>query len=180
MPVGLVLIPEHPIAEHLVSLSQDIAGGSTPIMTLGDNAPGHLSIVHVGCELEEGEPILTSLSQQRKGFQVTFSGILVGPIPRGDYYVPQGGIYYGLECAYSDDILTLHSTALTLARRMGVKTIGAVGPRFRPHLTLGVLTETPRGDLGFPEPIFDGPLTFQLALASLGQYGTFPEVMQTA
>ena len=64
--------------------------------------------------------------------------MLYAVVAAGDYYLPQGGVYVGLEVVRRPDLDVLHQEALGRVREAGATPLGAVGADFRPHLTLGV------------------------------------------
>ena len=104
------------------------------------------------------------------------SGLMFSPILPGDYYAPEGGMYFGLELATSSRLGQIHQGVLDLARKADSPTLGSVGGDFRPHLTLGVLRQGAEPTVPKTVDILR-TFTCRPALGKLGQYGTFPQLL---
>ncbi len=171
MPHGVVLLPDRDTHARLAALAARIAGPD-PINKLGPHAPAHVSVAH----FDGGDPtrIATrTAAHPVRTLTVRIIGLLYTQVPPGDYYVPEGGVYFGLEVVRRPDLNALHHEALAWIADTGAKPLGAVGTDFRPHITLG-MTRTPV----FPDPsaIPTGDLDLRLAFGELGPYGTFPNL----
>ena len=172
MPYGVVLLPDRRVHDRLAALAAAI-GGSEPISLLGPRAPAHVSVVHFTGDAGQAAQVGTWMARRpHQSMPVTIIGLLYAVVAAGDYYVPQGGVYFGLEVVRRPDLDALHREALGWVRQAGAAPLGAAGADFRPHLTLGISRARPAlpslGDV----PVGDLDLT--LACGELGPYGTFP------
>jgi hypothetical protein len=172
MPYGVVLLPDRRVHHRLAALAAAI-GGSDPISLLGPRAPAHVSVVHFDGDAGQAAQVGTRMARRpQQSMPVTIIGLLYALVPPGDYYLPQGGVYVGLEVVRRPELDALHQEALGWVRQAGATPLGAVGANFRPHLTLGVTRAQPAlPDLG-DVPV--GHLDLTLACGKLGPYGTFP------
>ena len=172
MPYGVVLLPDRRTHERLARLAAAIAGPSR-VNTLGDHAPAHVSVAHFDGDATQAGRIAARLAGRAAPVtSVKIIGLLYAVVAPGDYYVPQGGVYFGLEVVRRPDLDALHSEVLGWIGEAGARPLGAVGDDYRPHITLGVsggrpelpeLSDVPVGELGVT-----------LASGLLGPYGTFP------
>jgi hypothetical protein len=172
MPYGVVLLPTRRVHEHLVSLATTV-GGADPVSRLGPDAPAHLSVVHFDADAAQAGSVADRAARhpvQRVSAAVI--GLLYAAIAPGDYYVPQGGVYFGIEVVRQPALDALHREVLTWVHRCGARPLGAVDADYRPHVTLGVSAGRPTlPDLAdVPTGTFD----LTLAFGELGPYGTFP------
>ena len=172
MPYGVVLLPDRRTHEELATLAAAIAGPSR-VNTLGDHAPAHVSVAHFDGDAEEAARVAAHLD----GFPLTVPsvkiiGLLYATVAPGDYYVPQGGVYFGLEMVRRPDLDALHTEVLGWIAEAGARPLGAVGADFRPHITLGVSSSRP--ELPDPADVPAGELAVTLAFGEVGPYGTFP------
>jgi hypothetical protein len=174
MPYGVVLLPDRRVHQRLTALAAAI-GGSESISLLGPEAPAHVSVVHFDGDAGQAAQVRTWMARRPElTMPVTVIGVLYAVVAAGDYYVPQGGVYFGLEVVRRPDLDVLHQDALGSVHQAGATPVGAVGPDFRPHLTLGVTHAQPAlPDLG-DVPV--GQLELALAFGELGPYGTFPSL----
>ncbi|MEV4702986.1 hypothetical protein [Actinoplanes sp. NPDC049316] len=172
MPYGVVLLPGRRTHDRLARLAAEIAG-PTPQNMLGDHAPAHVSVAH----FDAGEAGAAAVRARTQGHpapatRVKIIGLLYAVLPAGDYYVPRGGVYFGLEVVRRPGLDALHTEVLGWIREAGGSPLGAAGADFRPHVTLGVSSGRPRlPELG-EVPV--GELDLTLAFGELGPYGTFP------
>jgi hypothetical protein len=172
MPYGVVLLPQRRTHEELVALAAAIAG-TRPIHRLGETAPAHVSVAHFEAGPAQAARIAARVAgRPQQGLSAKIIGLLYAVVARGDYYVPQGGVYFGLEVVRRPDLSALHEETLGWIRDAGATPLGAVAADYRPHITLGItggqpalpgLEDVPAGDLGLT-----------LAFGRLGPYGTFP------
>lgn len=176
MAYGIILLPTD--VSPLTRQSAAIARLADPIMQLGADAPPHVSIVHADVSAETAMTLWANLTaHHRLEFALQFAGLMFAPIAPGDPYVPEGGVYYGLECMRSAELLELHEHARSWLDAAQAPTLSPSGTRFRPHVTLGVLRAAPNGAIPLPDQLFGTDMQFRPALGRLGPYGTFPEVM---
>ncbi|MEU6745906.1 hypothetical protein ABZ914_06755 [Spirillospora sp. NPDC046719] len=178
MAYGIILLPTD--ASPLTRQSAAIARLADPIMQLGADAPPHVSVVHADVSAETAMALWTDLTAQRRlDFALQFTGLMFAPIASGDQYVPEGGVYCGLECARSAALLELHEEARSWLDAAQAPMLSPSGVRFRPHVTLGVLRTAPNGAIPLPDRLFATDMRFRPALGRLGPYGTFPEMVAT-
>ncbi|BBH68127.1 hypothetical protein ACTI_48120 [Actinoplanes sp. OR16] len=166
MPYGAVLVPDKDTSRSLIELSQAIGSGHRPLMLLGDQAPPHVSVLHVA----EDAPALAEAANRHRGrtFDVKPIGLLFTVVPPGDYYVPTGGYYFGIEVIRTPELDALHQEFLAL----GHTPLGLVGADYRPHITLGMVADQP----ALP-PLDEVPAaTLRMTMASgpVAPFGTFP------
>ena len=172
MAYGVVLRPDAGTSRSLVELSHLIGDGHEPLMLLGVKAPPHLSVLHVECAAYRSEAIAAATAPHRgRTFSAKIIGLLYAVVPPGDYYVPTGGYYFGLEVTRTPELDALHREFLGL----GHSPLGLVGEDYRPHLTLG-MTAAPPGQPPFPR-IPAGVVPLTIASGPVGPFGTFPELL---
>jgi len=172
MAYGVVLLPDARITRALTELSHAIGHGARPLHQLGEHAPPHISVLHLDVPDDRAAEIAGYAAASATRLTVKVIGLLYVPVPKGDYYVPTGGIYFGVEIVRRPDLDALHRACLDFAAARGMATLGAVGADYRPHITLGVAPAQP----ALP-PLDMLPLgEFETTLASgpVGPYGTFP------
>jgi hypothetical protein len=172
MPYGIVLLPDRATHDRLADLASAISGRAS-INKLGDHAPAHVSVVHFDGPPREIESRIAAYPV--RSLRVTIIGLLYAVVPPGDYYVPQGGVYFGIEIVRRPDLDALHAEALSWVLESGAEPLGAVGPAYRPHITLGMTTGPVLPDLT-TVPV--GELSVELAFGELGPYGTFPGLLR--
>ena len=175
MPYGVVLLPERRTHDKLAALAAAVAG-TRPIHRLGDTAPAHVSVAHFQAGPTQAARIAARVaSRPQQGLSAKIIGLLYAIVARGDYYVPQGGVYFGLEVVRRPDLSALHEETLDWIREAGAAPLGAVGADYRPHVTLGVTGGQPA--LPRLENVPAGDLDLTLGFGQLGPYGTFPSLV---
>jgi hypothetical protein len=171
MAYGVVLRPDEAVSRSLIDLSHLVGDGHDPLMVLGDQAPPHVSVLHVDGSPDETADMAATVARHRgRVFPARIIGLLYSVVPPGDYYVPTGGYYFGLEVVRSPELDALHQEFL----RFGYPPLGLVDRDYRPHVTLGVTAEPP-GAPPFPA-IPAGVVRLTLAGGPVGPFGTFPEL----
>jgi hypothetical protein len=171
MAYGVVLRPDEQMSRSLIELSQQIGQGGEPLMLLGEQAPPHVSVLHVDCADDQAADIVAATTRHRgRVFPATVIGLLYSVIPAGDYYVPTGGYYFGLEIIRSPELDALHQEFL----RLGHPPLGLVDQDYRPHITLGVTARPPAGP-PFPN-IPAGSFLLTMSSGPIGPFGTFPDL----
>ncbi len=171
MAYGVVLRPDAEVSRSLIELSQVIGDGREPLMLLGEQAPPHVSVLHVDCAGDRTADILAATARHRgRVFAAKVIGLLYSVVPAGDYYVPTGGYYFGLEIIRSPELDALHQEFL----RLGHPPLGLVNQDYRPHITLGVTAQPPSGP-PFPR-IPAGVVQLTMASGPVGPFGTFPDL----
>ncbi|HEX8347998.1 MAG TPA: hypothetical protein VF657_25170 [Actinoplanes sp.] len=173
MPYGMVLLPDRATHDLLVELA-GVIGGPDPINKLGDHAPAHVSVIHFDGPPEEIEA--RAAAHPVRTLQVRPIGLLYTVVSPGDYYVPQGGVYHGIEIVRRPDLNALHAEALSWVRESGATPLGAVGADYRPHITLGMTATPVLPDL---RALLLGEIYVRPAFGKLGPYGTFPGLLCT-
>ena len=172
MPYGVVLLPDRRVHDSLTALAA-AAGGADPINLLGGHAPAHVSVIHFDGDAGQAAQVAArTAGLPSRSMAVTIIGLLYALVAPGDYYVPQGGVYFGLEVVRGPELNALHQQALGWVREAGAVPLGAVGADFRPHLTLGISGTQPALPNLRDVPV--GRLDLTLACGELGPYGTFP------
>ncbi|MFI5930724.1 hypothetical protein [Actinoplanes sp. NPDC051494] len=170
MPYGIVLLPDPGTSAALVALAATIGADAGPLMLVGDQAPPHVSVLHVDGGSEED--LRYWARSHARDFTVKIIGLLFAAVPPGDYYVPEGGYYAGLEVVRRPGLDEFHRETLDWAESAGATPLGAVGTDYRPHVTLGMTARPPR--LPDLDTLPSGEFTLSPAIAPLGPYGTFP------
>ncbi|WP_306210729.1 hypothetical protein [Actinoplanes sp. RD1] len=168
MPYGVVLLPSRATHARLAALAATVAGPSR-ISALGDRAPAHVSVAHFDGPADAVRE--RTAAHPHRSLTVKVIGLLYTVVPEGDYYVPEGGVYFGVEMVRRPDLNALHTEVLGWIAEAGATPLGAVGPDFRPHITLG-MTRSPQLPPLTEFPLGEIPVT--LAFGELGPYGTFP------
>jgi hypothetical protein len=170
MPYGVVLLADRRTHEKLAALAATIAGADA-IHQLGDGAPAHVSVLHFEADAAQAARIAARVAgHPRHSTVVKIIGLLYAVVGRGDYYVPQGGVYFGIEVVRRPDLSALHEEALAWVREGDAAPLGAVGADYRPHVTLGVSGGQPA--LPRLDDVPAGELDLTLAFGELGPYGT--------
>jgi len=170
---GVVLRPDPETSRSLVELSQAIGHGHAPLMLLGREAPPHVSVLHVDCADDQAAGIVAATARHRgRTFPAKIIGLLYSVVPPGDYYVPTGGYYFGLEMIRSPELNALHQEFLSL----GHPPLGLVDEDYRPHITLGVTAEPPSQPPFASIPA--GILRLTMSSGPVGPFGTFPDLVE--
>jgi hypothetical protein len=173
MAYGVVLLPDARVSATLTELSHAVGHGARPLHQLGPAAPPHVSVLHLDTPDERAEAAVAAFAAANPvRLRVKLTGLLFAPVAAGDYYVPTGGVYFGLEVVRRPDLNALHGQCLSFAAEHGMGTLGAVGDDYRPHITLGFTAVQP----GLPplDRVPLGELEVSLACGPVGPYGTFP------
>ena len=175
---GVVLLFDDALAAAITGYAAALGAGAGRRMVLGPDAPPHVTLAHATCDRDVA---LAWWSRCRgmlpDAVPVRFHGVSLAPVPAGDYYVPEGGVYAGLEALPDPELHRWHRAVVRHARDLGAGLLGAVGDAFRPHVTLGVLTGGPVL-VTPPDPAMLSPATgLRPVLGRLGPYGTFPEIL---
>jgi hypothetical protein len=169
---GVVLRPDAETSRSLVELSHAIGDGHEPLMLLGEDAPPHVSVLHVDCSEDRAAAIVAATAAHRgRTFPAKIIGLLYSVVPPGDYYVPTGGYYFGLEVIRSPVLDALHQQFLSL----GHQPLGLVGEDYRPHITLGMTAAPPSRPPLSKVPT--GVVHLTMTSGPVGPFGTFPHLL---
>ncbi|GAA3924774.1 hypothetical protein [Actinoplanes auranticolor] len=172
MAYGVVLRPDAMTSRSLIELSHAIGDGHEPLMLLGEKAPPHVSVLHMDCAEDRTAGIVAATAPHRgRTFEALIIGLLYAVVPPGDYYVPTGGYYFGLEMVRSPELDALHQKFLGL----GHTPLGQVDRNYRPHITLG-MTAAPPSRPPFPS-IPSGVIPLTMSSGPVGPFGTFPDLV---
>jgi hypothetical protein len=172
MAYGVVLLPDARTARILTDLSHAIGHGAQPQHLLGEQAPPHVSVLHLDVPDDRVPEIAEYADANPQQVTVKVIGLLYVPVPKRDYYVPAGGTFFGVEIVRRPDLDALHHEYLDFAAAGGMAPLGAVGADYRPHITLGVTEVQPALPPLDMVPL--GELEMTLAHGPIGPYGTFP------
>ncbi|GLY95358.1 hypothetical protein [Actinoplanes sp. NBRC 103695] len=180
MRFGVILLPDFDMSEKLISMSRVISAEADPIMTVGEARPPHVSVLHFsGTEMDAVRVWAECTDTEAPSLHLRATGIKIAYIDAENFYVPEGGVYFGLEIAAEEGLQALHRKLLGIAEARGLETIGAVGHDYSPHVTLGVLI----GDRAVLKVEVDDTLrasfSCRMALGRMGDYGTFPDVIDS-
>ncbi|HEX5119206.1 MAG TPA: hypothetical protein VFW65_28790 [Pseudonocardiaceae bacterium] len=174
MAYGIILIPEVAVASRLLDFTREITDIAPTISSLGHSAVPHLTLIHVDSTRAAALRWWNDAVQRiGSSFPVTLTGLMFSPIPKENYYVPEGGIYVGLEAIRSASLDNAHRTLLSLTSESGCTPIGAVGDYFRPHISLCALAAFPHGQLSLPPDVTTTTIECRTAFGKLREYGTF-------
>lgn len=178
MRFGVIALPDAETSARIVRYSQAIGALSPGILSLGEAAPPHLSLVHAECSPQAAREWWGEVERaQPRRVEVDANGVVFARLPEGDLYVPQGGVSVAIDVVRGPGLDRLHRDVLALATTRGLEVLGRVGDDFRPHITLNVLGGFPVGEVDLPDALLAGRLTLALALGRVGEYGTFPEIV---
>lgn len=172
MAYGVVLLPDARTTDTLTTLSHAVGHGARPLHQLGDHAPPHVSVLHLDVPDDHAADIAAYADAHPVALTVKVIGLLYVPVPPGDYYVPTGGVYFGVEIVRRPDLDALHRGYLDFAAQRDMSPLGAVGPDYRPHITLGVTEVQPALPPLDMVPL--GGFEMTLAHGPIGPYGSFP------
>jgi hypothetical protein len=148
-------------------------------MTIGATAPPHLTLLHVDCSADDAQRWWAYASDVLPPvIWVRFGRLAFSPIPPGNFHVPEGGIYAGLEAFRDRKLDAAHAAAARFAGTVGGRPLTGTGDAFSPHVTLGILRSFPTHAVGLPADLVTGRFPVRPALGALGPYGTFPEILR--
>src|SRR5262245_29864927 len=104
-------------------------------MRLGPGEPAHITLVHGQCTGEAAMWWWRATNADLVTVSAQLVGVMLAPVPAGNYYIPEGGIYVGIEVFPARPLTDLHRSVLRGAASHGVTAVGQVGDNYRPHLT---------------------------------------------
>jgi len=181
MAFGIILLPRQQDADLLHRMSLDLSKGIDCWMILGPASPPHISVLHVEGDQEECWSWWEAIRQElaTSDHIATLRGLSTASIPVGDFYVPNGGGYVGLEVTRSAELLRAHSIALIRCHEWQLTPLGVTGDGYQPHITLCV---TKSGALPSTRPPVQNLRlqSLRLAFGKLGAFGTFPAILDVS
>jgi hypothetical protein len=179
VPYGIILLPEPVVTRQLIDYSAHIGNLSTARMTLGSASPPHVSILHVDCRYDDARSWWEAVrADSSTRIVITTTALAFAPIPKGNYYVPEGGVYYGLEVLRHRHLEAAHDRAVRASNVVGATILSDAGENFRPHITLGILAGAPCGCVDVPTELVSASFPGSLTFGELGAYGTFPKILE--
>ncbi|NAS24600.1 hypothetical protein GT755_23280 [Herbidospora sp. NEAU-GS84] len=177
MPYGIVLLPPPGTAQRIIEFATRLRASSPSLMVISDERLPHLSLAHADCSKNSAEAWWTrAIAIVPEYMPIKLAGLMFAPVGAGDFYIPEGGIYFGLEAIATDVLRGAHEQILSAAEAVNAKPIGNVRDKFRPHITLGVMSTSAVTLVDFPEWMTGEALVGRLAWGQLGSYGTFPDL----
>lgn len=182
MPYGIILLPDHPAANSTLSAyAERVTAGVPTIMRIDETCLPHVTLVHVDATREQAAELWDrSVASVSPVTEVKPSGLQFGTFPPGDRYLPQGGVYVGLEAVRRTALEAAHRRVLEHARDLGLPVLSGAGEDFRPHVTLAALETTEHVAAPLPPTEVMAPFGARLAWGEMGPYGTFSRIEATA
>lgn len=180
MPYGILYLPDDRTSKLQVAYARSAAPEVRAIMQVDEVRRPHVTLLHVDCDRERATE-LWQLVKAAVPPQLTLipTGTQIAVFPVGDAYVPEGGVYVGLEILRKHDLAAAHHEVREYATDLALPTRTPSGENFRPHVTLAVVETAERVSLPVPRGDLMAPFTGSLALGEMGPYGTFPDIIDT-
>jgi hypothetical protein len=178
LPYGVILLPDGDTAERMIDYARHVGETAEPLMTIGANAPPHLTLLHVDCSADDAWRWWTAVSEALPAvIHVRLGRLAFSPIPPGDFHVPEGGIYAGLEAFRYTVLEQAHAATVRAAEAITGTPLTGTGEDLSPHVTLGILRRFPSHRVELPADLVTGRFAARPALGALGPYGTFPKIL---
>ena len=179
MPYGIILLPDQDTSRSLIQYAAQFTKSGTPLMLVGAGAPPHVTLLHIDCSFEDAQHWWRSAAPKLDStISIQLAGLAFTPTPKGNYYVPEGGIHVGLEAVRRSNLERAHHDVIHSAEKIAGNILTPMGENFRPHVTLGVLSSPPNVALDLSPEIVTREFHAKAALGTLGSYGTFPEIIR--
>jgi 2'-5' RNA ligase len=175
---GIILLLDRTVTNQAVHYSRALTDGYPAYMRLGDDVPPHITLMHAECDESAARDWWEAVRPLAPAFDVERAGVVFDQVPVGDEYVPGGGVTCGVHIVRSSALTEAHEIVLDAARRIGARPLGAIGESFRPHITLTVFRRFPDGPIPFDPAAVSGPAVGHLAFGELGDFGTFPRIIE--
>ena len=178
MAFGIILLPDDAVRRRFAAYATRVSEESACLMRVGATRPPHVTLAHFDSTRDEAEELWRRLRPSLLSV-VTLqpSGVQLAPITPGDFYVPEGGVYCGVEVLRHAGLEEAHGAVRAGLTRLGLSPVGAPARDFRPHVTLAVLPETPAVSMPVPQASLLEAFDARAALGELGPYGTFPRIL---
>lgn len=181
MPYGIIFLPDEQTSARQVAYARSIADDATAIMCVDEVRRPHVTLLHIDCGRDEAAELWRlSAATVPTRLTVVPTGTQVAAFPVGDTYVPQGGLYAGLELLGKEDLRAAHREVLGHAAKLSLGTSTPSGENYRPHVTLGVFETADRLSVPVPSAELTAPFEGRLAWGEMGPYGTFPIIIELA
>jgi 2'-5' RNA ligase len=178
MRFGIVLLPNSAITAALVQLAGELVGSHQTLHHVDASHPPHITIAQFECSEESTQTLWQDVSRRcASSMRIRSTGVKFKPEPKGSFYVPEGGVYFGIEVAKTKALLDLQRSVIACLPEDSTLLTG-VEDFYDPHITLGVFSSEPTVDLRFRTAVAD-EFECSLALGSVGDYGTIPQVLST-
>jgi hypothetical protein len=179
MAYGILLLPDHATSARLVAYAKTLVRNAPVTMCVDEVRRPHVTLLHVDSGRNAAEELWQhTCATVVLPLTVSLSGTQVSPIAPGDYYVPEGGVYSGLEAVRQPNLDRAHQQVLEHAITLSLRPLGGVGAQFRPHVTLAVLENAERISVPVPPAELLRPFEVRLAWGELAPCGTFPHVIE--
>lgn len=181
MPYGIVLLPIGQAEDFLIARAASLDAGDNVLMRVGPTTPPHVSILHMDCS--SGDALGwwgRVLEKVDSVIEVEASCLGLSAIERGNYHVPEGGVYVGLEVLRRRGLEKVNAVSTAEAEEIGGPVLTGFGDGFRPHITLGIFERVPEISSSTLSELLDLTFEMRLALGVLGPYGTFPKILRRA
>ncbi|MEU8138763.1 hypothetical protein [Streptodolium elevatio] len=181
MPYGIILLPDDHANAALSAYAERITAGVPTIMRIGEQYLPHITLLHVDAPRGSAAELWgRSVASIAPVTEVRPSGVQFGAMARGDLYLPQGGVYVGLEALRRTALEAAHRRVLEHARDLDLPVLSGAGENFRPHVTLAALETTDQVAAPLPPTDLMAPFAARLAWGEMGPYGTFSRIEATA
>lgn len=181
VPYGIILLPDERTSARQVAYARSIADDAPTIMCVDEVRRPHVTLLHVDCGRDEAAELWRlSAATVPTRLTVVPTCTQVAAFPVGDSYVPQGGVYAGLELLGKADLRAAHHEVLVHAAKLSLTTRTPSGENYRPHVTLGVFETVDRLSVPVPSEELMTPFAGRLAWGEMGPYGTFPTIIELA
>jgi 2'-5' RNA ligase len=178
VPYGIVLLPDQDTSQSLIRYAAQFTESDSPLMLVGVDAPPHVTLLHIDCSFKDAKFWWKSaVSKLDSVISIQLTGLAFTPMLKGNYYAPGGGIHVGLEALRRSTLERAHRNVVYSANQVKGGILSPIGDDFRPHVTLGVLSSFPGTTLDLPPEIVTRRFHAKAALGKLGNYGTFPEIL---
>ncbi|WP_436771431.1 2'-5' RNA ligase family protein [Yinghuangia sp. YIM S09857] len=181
MPYGIILLPDEAANSALSAYAERLTAGVPAIMRIGEANLPHVTLAHVDATGEQAAELWARCAESLPArIEVKFSGLQFGTFPVGDRYLPQGGVYVGLEALRRTVLEAAHRCVADHAHDLGLPVVSGAGEDFRPHVTLAALETAARVSAPLPPGELLAVTAMRPAWGEMGRYGTFSHIEAVA
>ncbi|MCF2527864.1 2'-5' RNA ligase family protein [Yinghuangia soli] len=181
MYFGIILLPDDRAGAALAAYAQRVSADGPTIMCLGEKYLPHITLLHVDGTPEQAAELWDRcLSSVPATVEIHPTGVQFAAYAPDDIYLPDGGVYVGVEALRRSDLAAAHLRVLGHARDMGLRVLSGADEAFRPHVTLAALTATDRFTAPLPPAELLVPFDARLAWGEMGPHGTFSVIEASA